>query len=610
MKDRLKLNILNIFLIIIFILLGCGKNESKLGSLEAIRVYTEFADGKNRGMYDSDYNNKGYPDENFDATTAMVINWHRLPESESDQNARLKYREIYPSTSEWKLAEGSTSNFWKRDELINRVILKNLSPNSIYEFQVKERGNIYKFKTMPSSLDDRAVKIAVVSDFQTPNWPYPAHEIAKLAASQKPDMFVVVGDVISDSGDPHSKKAADGWANYLDILYGVDSAYFFCDIQIDEIIFDNVIIPHIVVVGNHDANGQLIQPRDVNTGGKPKYLEFTGPNWLELLFHFPFSSEGFLNEIGSNHPNKNKANFVKGYNQGGFGSLSFGNYFLLLSLNNIQFWEGEPDPELRDWEGNLITDIWPWYGEIQSGIRQDLWLEQVFKNNQYKHVIPFYHRALFGGVRLNMSHKNRDVLKYWMPLFYRNNVKVIVEGHEHLYKRTIPMKITNSQPFDTYLERVSYKPLNWELINVPASYIDKYYTVNCIKDKSTHEIVGWEYDGEFITYDPQGMIVHGDGGWGSRREIGSRQAGNAGWWFVDTKKGGEIIDGEDSYYITFIQLTNDDITIESFHPDELVNFQNNKTTKPINKIKWDFNSQEWSNYNFKVSAWSNYVIKE
>jgi hypothetical protein len=601
MQIQLKIKVSSLLIVLFF--LSCCTYE-KLGQNEAIRVYTEYADGKDRGMFEPGADNKGYPDEDFDATTAMVINWHRLPELQPEQNARLRYRKIYPSISKWTLAKGNTFNFWQREELINRIILKNLSPNSIYEFQVKKDGNVYRLRTMPSTLNERPVKIAVVSDFQTPDWRYPSREIAKLAAIQKPDMFVVVGDLLNDNGDPHSEKAANAWAKYLDMLYGVDSAYFFCDIQIEGINFENIIIPHVVVVGNHDVGGQLMRPRDVNTGYKPDYPEFTGPSWLELLFHFPFSSEGFMSEVGPNHPNLNKTNLVEGFNKGGFGSLSFGDYFLLIALNNILFWEGEPVSDMRDWEGNLITDKWPWYGEIQSAIRQDLWLKHTLENKRYKHVIPFYHRALFGGTRLNMSHQNRDVLKYWMPLFYDNDVKFIAEGHEHLYTQTVPMKVNDRQPPDTYLEKVPYKPLSWTLVDTAASYLEKYYTVNCIKDNTTHEIVGWEYDGKFITYDAQGMIVQGDGGWAAgRRKIGGGQAGNAGWWFVDKEKGGELIDGKASFYITFLQLTNDDITIESFHPDELVNFQNNKFTKPIKKIKWDFNSQKWYSYDIKTDGW-------
>ena len=322
-------------------------------------------------------------------------------------------------------------------------------------------------------------------------------------------------------------------------------------------------------------------------------------------------SEGFSSEVNPVHPNINNQTLVKGFNKGGFGSMSFGDYLLIIDLNNIQFWEGEPNSELRDWKGDLITDKWPWYGQIQSDVRQDLWLKHTLENRSYKHIIPFYHRGLFGGARLNMSHKNRDILKYWLPLFYKYNVKFITEAHDHLYKRTVPLKITNSQPKDTYMEQLPYKPLSWNLVDVPETYLEDYYTVNCIKNNETHEIVGWEFDGNYITYDKQGFIVQGDGGWAAgRRNKGDRQAGNAGWWFVDKSKGGEIIDGKDSYYLTVINLSNNEIEIESFFPNKLINFQNGKLPFPMKKVKWDFDSLRWYAFDIKKDQWLNYAIEE
>jgi hypothetical protein len=69
------------FLFLIFS--GCSQDLEPLGQNEALRVYTEFADGTHRGMYDPETDSSGFPDEDYDATTAMVINWHRLPETDS-----------------------------------------------------------------------------------------------------------------------------------------------------------------------------------------------------------------------------------------------------------------------------------------------------------------------------------------------------------------------------------------------------------------------------------------------------------------------------------------------------------------------------------------------
>lgn len=82
--------------------------EYYLGSNEAIRTYIEFADGSHRGMYDPETDSGGYADEDYDATTAMVINWHSLPEQNPKDNSRLEYRQEFSFTTNWQVAEGES----------------------------------------------------------------------------------------------------------------------------------------------------------------------------------------------------------------------------------------------------------------------------------------------------------------------------------------------------------------------------------------------------------------------------------------------------------------------------------------------------------------------
>lgn len=74
----------------------------------------EFTDGMHRGIYDSETESDGFPDEAFDATMAMVINWHRLPKSVPERDARLKYRQVHPDEINWQLADGESREFWYR----------------------------------------------------------------------------------------------------------------------------------------------------------------------------------------------------------------------------------------------------------------------------------------------------------------------------------------------------------------------------------------------------------------------------------------------------------------------------------------------------------------
>lgn len=602
---------------ILFWISNCSAELPELGENEAIRVYVEFADGTNRGMFDPETGNKGFPDENFDATTAMVVNWHRFPETDAEADARLRYRRQYPSESDWTSAEGESMEFWYREELVNRVILTGLQPGSVYEFKLKENGEIFRFRTMPEDLDERPVKIVMTADHQSPSWSQTAHDNAKMAALQMPDMFVIAGDFVNDEGIV-SQENADGWALYLDNLYGIEEGYFIYDREIDGHQFENLIIPHVGILGNHETGqrNHIRWPACVNTGmPEPGYPMFVAANWMELLFHWPFQSEGFYSEFNPGHPNMDPNQVQEGFGHGGFGKLSFSDYLLLIGLDNSQNWEGEPDNGLKDWEGNPITDKWPWFETHHSDVRQDEWLKELLEpddlsaaGERYMHILPVMHRGLFGTVRLNMSLKNREVFSNWLPLLYNNGVKVIKEGHDHSFTRTVPMNITNEQPPNTYIEKVYYEPASWQLTdNLNQEYLDDFYSVNSIMDYDTDEIVGWEYKGHYTTYDPKGMIAIGHGGWAAgRREPGGRGGGNAGLWFVDSGKGGEYFGGEASFHITTLHLTNNALTVEAFHPDQLHHFENGTEPMPLHRFRWDIHKEMWFAFNLLDDEWVNY----
>lgn len=602
---NIKLLIFSFILIFTVHSSGYASDPELLGQTEAIRVYTEFADGTHRGMYDSETGIGGIPDEPYDATTAMVINWHKTSNQPSGNNTLLEFRSVYPTISSWEVVEGESHEFWHRDEVVNRVLLKGLKPNTVYAFRVKDEGNIYHFRTMPSSLEERPIKLAIASDHQSPHWNKYAHDNAKMVALLKPDMFLALGDYVNCEGQV-TPENSNRWAYYLDNLYSTISGYFLYEDEIDGLKFRNMIIPHVAILGNHEIGDKhhIRYPTCVTTSSSsPGYPKFTAANWMELLFHFPFRSEGFYSEYRPDHPNINKKSLQEGFGHGGFGKLSFSDYLLLIALDNNQNWEGEPDKGLYDWEGNPIIDKWPWFETHYSDVRQDLWLKNLLEpkdgpsaGEKYQHIIPVWHRCLFGSVRLNMSFDNRPLMEYWLPILYRNGVKFFGEAHDHAYGRTIPMEITEKQPSNTYLDKVYYEPASWKLTpNLTQSYIDEFYSVNCLKDNQTHEITGWEYKGKYITYHPKGMRSFGYGGWAAgRRKISDRGAGNAGWWFVDKDKGGEHISGNESFHINVVNLTPEGLSTEAYKTNQLNNFQNGTEPEVIHRLSWDKEKETWS----------------
>ncbi len=572
-----------------------GAMAMELGENDALRTYTEFADGSNRGMYDPETGDKGYPDEDYDATTAMVINWHAMPEADSALDGVLRYRRIHPNESDWAVAQAESFEFWHRDELIHRAILTELEPGSVYEYQVADDGAVFRFRTMPSSLDERPVRIVFTADHQSPGWNDAAHANARKVAAQKPDMFVVAGDFVNCEGEITS-SSADRWATYLDYLYNPQDGYFLYDKEIDGQLFENLIIPHVGILGNHETGqrNHIRWPACVATGmSEPGYPQFVAGNWMQLLFHWPYSSEGFYSEFNPDHPNMDPDHVREGFGKGGYGALHFADYLLLIGLDNSQNFEGPPDVGLKDWEGNPITDRWPWFETLQGDIRQDEWLKNLLEpgdgpaaGDVYTHIIPIWHRGLFGTVRLNMSLKNRNIFEHWLPVLARNNVRFIKEGHDHVYTRTVPMQITDEQPQNTYIETVYYEPNTWSLTdNLSQDYLDEFYAIDVLKDEDSGEIVGWTYKGHYITHDPNGFVVQGHGGWAAgRRGIGGRGGGNAGRWFVDEEKGGESFGGSDSFHTTTVILTNGGLTVKAYHPDRDL---------PIHHARWDANEERW-----------------
>lgn len=593
-----------------------NQNELFLGENEAICTYLEFADGKNRGLYDINTQSKGFPDEDYDATTTMVINWHRLPERNPDLDALLKFRMVYPYTSSWNFKKGETFEFWYRQEKINRVILYNLKPNSVYEYCVKENGIKFHFQTMPSSLNQRSVRIASAGDHQKFPWTDIAHANSKLMGLQQPDMFLSFGDLVSCDGEV-TPESAERWATYFKNLYDSQKGYFIIDKKIGRVTFSNFVIPHVSILGNHElSKPPPIQEPNKQKKDIQKYRKYIAANWMELLFHWPFRSEGFRNELYWEHPNLDPEYIQEGFGHGGFGALTFSDYLLLIGLDNVLNWEGEPYKGFKDWtNGENITEIWPWYEKRHAEVRQDTWLKELLYPNDspkagevFTHILPVWHRGFFGTVRQNMDVMNRDILKYWLPALYDNNVKLIIEGHDHCYTRTVPAGIYNKQPKNSYMEKVYLNPSKFSVPNeLSNDYLTRFYSVNCIRDSLSSEVLGWEYEGNFIEYSPSGMIAVGHGGWAAnRREIGSFNDGRTGLWHVNKNLGGKTFSGNEAYYFLIIELTNHELIVDSFNPEQLPDFENGTPSPPFSRFKWNKKDLCWEKYSFKNTKWMQY----
>lgn len=94
-----------------------------------------------------------------------------------------------------------------------------------------------------------------------------------------------------------------------------------------------------------------------------------------------------------------------------WGALDFGNYMSVLLLHAGAF------PPIK--------------GE------QTEWLEETLREREdIPHIFPIYHHGLYPGVRSIY----KDQQKYWGPLFEKYGVYVAFENHDHVYKRTYPIR--------------------------------------------------------------------------------------------------------------------------------------------------------------------------
>jgi len=55
-----------------------------------------------------------------------------------------------------------------------------------------------------------------------------------------------------------------------------------------------------------------------------------------------------------------------------------------------------------------------------------------------------------------------------------------------------------------------------------------------------------------------------------------------------------------------VHLTNDDLTVEAFHPDQLSYFENDSIPAPIHRFRWSITNNQWYMYDSLSGEWNNY----
>lgn len=98
----------------------------------------------------------------------------------------------------------------------------------------------------------------------------------------------------------------------------------------------------------------------------------------------------------------------------GYGVLDFGNYMSIVM--------GDSD------HSNPV------------GGEQTEWMEQTLRERRdVPHLIPVYHVPAYPSVRSFNDRVGRLVREHWVPLFEENGIRLVLENHDHSYKRSVPI---------------------------------------------------------------------------------------------------------------------------------------------------------------------------
>jgi len=240
-----------------------------------------------------------------DPTSTMVVDWHSFDESGQTLMIRKE------GEQDWQEKKSNVLEFpfSSPQRWIHRVELKGLDPDSRYDIRVEGQERKLHFRTMPSDLGEKSIRIAVGGD--TMHEKKNMERTGRQAMSFDPDFVLIGGDLAYANGNP---EAVGRWYQWFEAYNN------------SLIADDGRIVPMLVAIGNHEVqkgyfkNHPDFEPTD-------EHRERIAPFFFNL-FAFP------------SHP--------------GYGVLDFGQYLslLLLDTDHINAIAGEQ----RDWLAKTLED--------------------------------------------------------------------------------------------------------------------------------------------------------------------------------------------------------------------------------------------------------------
>ena len=182
--------------------------------------------------------------------TTMIVNWI-TPMDQTDD--LVMYQQS--GSTEWQQASGGHRTISEKEPyFLHGIELVNLFPNTDYFFRIGADGNQYKFRTMPSVLEE-PIRFIEGGDMYHDEEVF-LHQTNRQAAKTNPYFALAGGDLAyADKrnywffglfNDGHEQKFAR-WLTWLTAWKN------------DMVTEDGRLIPLLPAIGNHDTNGHFDQ---------------------------------------------------------------------------------------------------------------------------------------------------------------------------------------------------------------------------------------------------------------------------------------------------------------------------------------------------------------
>jgi hypothetical protein len=315
----------------------------------------------------------------------MMLTWQRDPTTTmtidwytQDAAAPVVVNYRARGASEWLQTRGDTRAFPFTDRHIHRVELTGLQPDTEYEFRIEGFNRIRLLRTMPDDVVERAVKFVAGGDIRHDvRW---QEQTSRQAMKFEPDFVMWGGDLAYADG---REDRAYRWFELLNATMHT------------LVTPTGRSVPVLASNGNHEVRGGYYRSNDHELRRDfPAYTQADGSRaqiapYYFALFAFP--------------------------GQPGYGVMDFGNYLSVILLDSDHT--------------NPI------------GGQQADWLRSTLAaRTNVPHVFPIYHVGGFPSVRNPNGTTHRNVREHWVPLFEQFNVRVVFENHDHVFKRTFPIR--------------------------------------------------------------------------------------------------------------------------------------------------------------------------